>query len=82
MPEPNLPFLFVALGPISHGCVSVDEIKKNIPELPEQTRTYLQTEHALTAEQAIILVVCVHIHSPCSNWLIRTINASRMRIIY
>lgn len=58
MPEPNLPFLFVALGPITHGCVSVDEIKQNIPELPEQTRMNLQNEHGLTVEQSIILVVC------------------------
>lgn len=59
MPEPNLPFLFVALGPITHGCVSVNDIKKQIPELPEQTRVHLQKEYALSTEQAIILVVCV-----------------------
>lgn len=59
MPEPNLPFLFVALGPIAYGCVNVDEIKQNIPELPEQTRINLQNEKGLTVEQSIILVVCI-----------------------
>nr|CAI5830866.1 unnamed protein product [Callosobruchus analis] len=55
MPEPNLPPLHIAMGPVEIGCVNADRLKENIPELPQQTRTKLQDE-GLTLEQSIILV--------------------------
>nr|CAH7716732.1 unnamed protein product [Callosobruchus chinensis] len=55
MPEPNLPPLHIAMGPVEIGCVNADRLKENIPELPEQTRTKLRDE-GLTLEQSIILV--------------------------
>lgn len=57
MPEPNLPPLHVATGPVEWGSVSVDKLKQKIPELPGQTRKRLIEEHALKMEQAIMLVV-------------------------
>lgn len=65
MPEPNLPPLHIAMGPIQNGCVNADAIKDKIPELPEQTRCRLREELGLTPEQSIILVVNI------SNMLIR-----------
>ncbi|XP_018569253.1 glutamyl-tRNA(Gln) amidotransferase subunit B, mitochondrial [Anoplophora glabripennis] len=56
MPEPNLPPLYIAMGPVHIGCVNADELKATIPELPEQTRQRLKEEIGLTAEQAVILV--------------------------
>lgn len=57
MPEPNLPPLHVALGPVFGGSVSVEEIKVKIPELPEQTRTRLREQYGLSHKQCVILVV-------------------------
>lgn len=57
MPEPNLPPLHVAVGPVKRGCVSVDALKEVLPELPEETRSRLKDGFGLTPEQAIILVV-------------------------
>lgn len=56
MPEPNLPPLHVAMGPINRGCVNVDDLKKSLPELPEGTRCRLRENFGLTLEQSIILV--------------------------
>ncbi|XP_057662674.1 glutamyl-tRNA(Gln) amidotransferase subunit B, mitochondrial [Diorhabda carinulata] len=56
MPEPNLPPLHIAMGPIQLGSVNADELKKCIPELPEETRQRLRKENGLTLEQSIILV--------------------------
>ncbi|XP_970958.3 glutamyl-tRNA(Gln) amidotransferase subunit B, mitochondrial [Tribolium castaneum] len=56
MPEPNLPPLHVAMGPVSQGCVSVDSLKSSLPELPEGTRVRLRESSGLTLEQSIILV--------------------------
>ncbi|XP_017778483.1 PREDICTED: glutamyl-tRNA(Gln) amidotransferase subunit B, mitochondrial [Nicrophorus vespilloides] len=56
MPEPNLPPLHVAIGPIKNGCVNVDEIEKQIPELPSGTRTRLIDDFGLQLQQSIILV--------------------------
>ncbi|XP_044270966.1 glutamyl-tRNA(Gln) amidotransferase subunit B, mitochondrial [Tribolium madens] len=56
MPEPNLPPLHVAMGPVSQGCVSVDTLKNSLPELPEETRCRLRQSSGLTLEQSIILV--------------------------
>lgn len=61
MPEPNLPPLHIAMGPIQMGCVNADELKETLPELPEQTRQRLQGEVGLNAEQAIILVVSTNV---------------------
>lgn len=57
MPEPNLPLLFVSLGPANLGCVDADALKRKMPELPEQTRTSLEDTYYLSPEQAVILVV-------------------------
>lgn len=56
MPEPNLPPLHIAMGPVKQGCVNADELKKTIPELPEETRTRLRENFGLSLEQSIILV--------------------------
>ncbi|KAF4528977.1 hypothetical protein B566_EDAN017355 [Ephemera danica] len=57
MPEPNLPPLRVALeGDGDENMVSVTNIKKNIPELPEQTRRKLQEKHGLSLEAAFSIV--------------------------
>jgi aspartyl-tRNA(Asn)/glutamyl-tRNA(Gln) amidotransferase subunit B len=56
MPEPNLPPLHVAMGPVGHGCVNADELRQTMPELPEQTRCRLRDSHGLTLEQSVILV--------------------------
>lgn len=57
MPEPNLPPLHIAIGPVERGCVSVEEIRKRIPELPEETRERLRNENGLTMIQTVRLVV-------------------------
>lgn len=57
MPEPNLPPLHIAMGPVDRGCVSVEELRKQIPELPEEIRQRLRNDHGLTMEQSIRLVV-------------------------
>lgn len=57
MPEPNLPPLYVAIGPVERGCVSVDDLRNKIPELPEQVRKRLRNENGLNLEQSIRLVV-------------------------
>lgn len=57
MAEPNLPPLHVVMGPIQGGGVNADEIKKRIPELPEQTRQRLEESFQLRKEHCIILVV-------------------------
>lgn len=56
MPEPNLPPLHIAMGPVKQGCVNADDLRKSIPELPEQTRTRLREYNGLTLEQSIFLV--------------------------
>ncbi|KAK5642646.1 hypothetical protein RI129_008813 [Pyrocoelia pectoralis] len=56
MPEPNLPPLYIAMGPTTWGCVNADNIRKLIPELPHETRKRLKEECNLTTEQAVILV--------------------------
>lgn len=59
MPDPNLPLLLISLGPLSHGCVDVEDIKRKIPELPHHTRISLETDYLLSPEQAVILVVSI-----------------------
>lgn len=61
MPEPNLPPLHIALGPVWSGCLNADDIRSQIPELPEQTRVRLREELGLSAEQSIILVVSSYV---------------------
>ncbi|KAF7273522.1 hypothetical protein GWI33_013765 [Rhynchophorus ferrugineus] len=56
MPEPNLPPLHIAMGPVSFGSINADKIKETLPELPEQARRRLRDELGLTLEQSIILV--------------------------
>ncbi|KAF5303968.1 hypothetical protein FQA39_LY01753 [Lamprigera yunnana] len=56
MPEPNLPPLYLAMGPSTWGCVNVDELRCTLPELPNETRKNLVTNFNLTSQQAIILV--------------------------
>lgn len=60
MPEPNLPLLHVGFSSMGHGTVNADELKKNIPPLPEEKRVNLQNQYALTPEQAIVLVVSIN----------------------
>lgn len=60
MPEPNLPLLHIGFSSMGHGTVNADELKKKIPQLPEEKRQSLQNKYALTPEQAIILVVSVN----------------------
>ncbi|XP_067012739.2 glutamyl-tRNA(Gln) amidotransferase subunit B, mitochondrial [Anabrus simplex] len=59
MPEPNLPPLRLQMdehpGPHT-GLVSIPELQKQLPELPEQTRQRLQVEFNISRESAIILV--------------------------
>lgn len=57
MPEPNLPPLHIGIGPIERGCVHVDDLKKIIPEMPDEIRERLIRENGLTLEQSIRLVV-------------------------
>lgn len=57
MPEPNLPPLHVGIGPVSGGCVHVDDLKNRIPEMPENVRQRLIKENELTLEQSIRVVV-------------------------
>lgn len=57
MPEPNLPPLHVAMGPVQRGSVSVDDLKKTIPELPDAIRQRLRNENGLSMEHSIRLVV-------------------------
>lgn len=64
MPEPNLPPLFLSKGPHFKNDVSIDEIEKQLPELPQETRMKLRDNFGLTAMQAVILVVSVHILNP------------------
>lgn len=56
MPEPNLPPLHIAMGPIDNGWINADRVREKIPELPEQTRLRLQEQVGLTSEQSIIIV--------------------------
>lgn len=60
MPEPNLPPLHLNMGldnTFSNQLINVESVRKNIPELPEETREILCTKYYLTPEQSIILVV-------------------------
>lgn len=57
MPEPNLPPLHVAVGPIQQGIVNVEELRSKLPEMPDETRCKLVNDFGLSIEQAIILVV-------------------------
>lgn len=59
MPEPNLPPLHIAMGPIERGCIRVEDLLKKIPELPEETRQRLMKESGLTMDQSIRLVVSI-----------------------
>lgn len=68
MPEPNLPPLHIAVGPIQQGCVNVGELKNQIPELPEETRMRLNKDLGLTLEQAVILVVS-YFSTHVAKWL-------------
>lgn len=56
MPEPNLPPLHIATGPIKQGPFILDNYKKLIPELPKETRNVLIENYGLTVEHAYILV--------------------------
>lgn len=53
MPEPNLPTL--NLNKIVG--FSVNEIRKNMPELPVDTRQSLCSNYGLSLEKAVVLVV-------------------------
>lgn len=54
MPEPNLPFL--NLNDPKHG-LNVDNIKNNLPELPEETRALLKNFN-LEIYKAETILVC------------------------
>ena len=57
MPEPNLPPLHLNLtDKISSTLINVMEIKRTLPDLPEQTRKFLMDQMALPQELTIILV--------------------------
>lgn len=57
MPEPNLPFL--NLNDTRNG-FNLDEIKKDMPELPEETRASLNNYdlHKARAETILVSVIC------------------------
>lgn len=57
MPEPNLPPLYLSFGDFIPESVNVESLKKQIPELPAQTRVRLNKEMGLSSNQAIVLVV-------------------------
>lgn len=59
MPEPNLPPLHVHLGvgQNPNGLVSVEAIRAELPEMPEETRAKLAEEFALGADVVAILMV-------------------------
>jgi Asp-tRNA(Asn)/Glu-tRNA(Gln) amidotransferase B subunit len=59
MPEPNLPPLRVEIkeSDVLSDLVSVPEMYRRLPELPECTRQRLKSEHGITLESAIALVV-------------------------
>lgn len=59
MPEPNLPPLHIGMGPVERGCVHVDDLKKRIPEMPEEIRQRLMKDYDLSLEQSVRLVVCL-----------------------
>lgn len=59
MPEPNLPPLHLNLdGEKTHqtGLIDVNDLIKNLPEMPEDTRRNLVEFYKLSEETAIILV--------------------------
>lgn len=56
MPEPNLPPLHIAIGPIVQGCVNAENLRQQMPELPQETRNKLRSME-LTPEQILILSV-------------------------
>lgn len=60
MPEPNLPPLHLNIGLYSDNkdCVNMFDIKQNLPELPETTRTRLSDQYKMSTRDAIVLVVC------------------------
>lgn len=84
MPEPNLPPLHIALGPINRGSVNADELAKLLPELPEQTRCRLKETFNVTAEQAIILVVTSvkSIHDLISEYLVMIFYVSAAKLFH
>lgn len=60
MPEPNLPPLHVYLGAVGAtpaGQLSVEALRAELPELPEQTRAKLAAAFALGADVVAILMV-------------------------
>lgn len=57
MPEPNLPPLHIAVGPIKQGVVNAEALRSKLPEMPEETRSKLVKDFGLNLEHAIILVV-------------------------
>lgn len=57
MPEPNLPPLHIGMGLVERGCVNIDDLIKQIPELPGETRQRLQKENGLTIQQSFSIVV-------------------------
>lgn len=61
MPEPNLPPLHINLNDkvTREDMINVLDIKKDIPELPEETRRKLCEEKGLAMETAVVLVVSV-----------------------
>lgn len=63
MPEPNLPPLHVHVGagrPAFDGMVSVEALRAEMPELPEETRRRLAEECGIGADVAAILMVSAY----------------------
>ncbi|XP_050295802.1 glutamyl-tRNA(Gln) amidotransferase subunit B, mitochondrial [Anthonomus grandis grandis] len=78
MPEPNLPPLHIGMGPVKGGTINADEIKSQVPELPEETRVRLVKEFGLTSQQSIILVNDFHLQKLFEETITgRTFNPSK-----
>lgn len=62
LPEPNLPPLVLYTDKtLPDSClgnvVNIDQVKRCMPELPEETRQRLQKNYKISLEQSVILVV-------------------------
>lgn len=67
MPEPNLPPLHVAVGPISQGAVNANILREQLPEMPSESRSKLVDNCNLTLEQAVVLVVSINFKFMLNN---------------
>ena len=64
MPEPNLPPLVIYTNEtlprqtgVHEKVVNIDEVRQQLPEIPDQTRQRLQHQYNFSLGQTLILVV-------------------------